>query len=192
MNRFARGPRSAVFLHGPARAFLFALAQGLTLLAGAQAQTTNQAPTNTSAVASTAEAGAQAQWRLLVSPYSFHWRPSAEHKRVWALGVERQASDASVVGASYFSNSFGQDSAYVYYGQRYQGLFGRPQLYAQWSVGMLYGYKGAYEDKVPLNNNGFSPGALLTGGWQFNREHSLAFHLLGDAGVMFEYAFRFR
>jgi hypothetical protein len=129
---------------------------------------------------------------LLVSPYSFHWRPSAEHRRVWAIGVERQTGDASLLGASYFSNSFGQDSAYVYYGQRYQGLWGRPQLYAQWSVGMMYGYKGNYEDKVPLNNNGFSPGALLTGGWQLTREHSLAFHMLGDAGVMFEWAYRFK
>ncbi|MFN7726314.1 MAG: ABC transporter ATP-binding protein [Rubrivivax sp.] len=167
------------------------MAQVLTLPAFAQAQAPTPAQAASPAPAAETDTDAP-KWRLLVSPYAFHWRPSAEHQRVWAVGVERQASDASVVGASYFSNSFGQDSAYVYYGQRYQGLFGRPQLYAQWSVGMLYGYKGAYEDKVPLNNNGFSPGALLTGGWQFTREHSLAFHLLGDAGVMFEWAYRFK
>jgi hypothetical protein len=191
MNRSVCGPRTAASQHGPARALLFAVAQVLTLPAFAQAQAPTPAQAASPAPAAETDTDAP-KWRLLVSPYAFHWRPSAEHQRVWAVGVERQASDASVVGASYFSNSFGQDSAYVYYGQRYQGLFGRPQLYAQWSVGMLYGYKGAYEDKVPLNNNGFSPGALLTGGWQFTREHSLAFHLLGDAGVMFEWAYRFK
>lgn len=169
---------------GPLGALLFALA----CLPAAPALAQLKAP----AAAASEPANGGEQWRLLASPYTHHWRYSAEHKHVWALGFERQAVDESVLGASYFTNSFGQPSAYVYYGQRYKGFFGQPDLFAQWSVGMLYGYKGKFEDKVPLNYKGFSPGALLTGGWQFTREQALALHLLGDAGVMFEWSYRLR
>jgi hypothetical protein len=132
-------------------------------------------------------------WRLFVSPYaSFHWRPSDEHKTVWAIGFERHRSDDWLAGASHFSNSFGQPSAYLYIGKRWDGFFGRPELFAQATGGLLYGYRGKYEDKVPLNNNGFSPGAVLTGGWQFNRQWSVAAHLLGDAAVMFQLSYDLR
>ena len=33
----------------------------------------------------------------------------------------------------------------------------------------MYGYRGEYEDKVPLNSNGFSPGLLLSLGWAFDK-----------------------
>ncbi len=130
--------------------------------------------------------------RLVVSPFTHHWRPSEEHRHVYALGAEWQRSDSWLGGASYFRNSFGQPSAYLYVGKRWEGLFGRPQLYGQVSGGLMYGYRGKYEDKVPLNNNGFSPGALVSMGWQFNRNASLTAHLLGDAGVMFQFGWDLR
>lgn len=133
----------------------------------------------------------QEEWRFAVSPFTHHWRPSAEHKRVWAIAVERQR-DESLIGASFFSNSFGQDSSYWYYGERYTGFWGKPKLFAQWSVGLLYGYRGQYEDKVPLNHKGFAPGALIGLGWNFDRESSAQFHLLGDAGVMLQLNYAFR
>lgn len=132
------------------------------------------------------------EWRFAVSPYTMHWRPSEEHKPVWAIGVERQRADDRLYGAAFFSNSFGQDSSYWYVGERYTGFWGRPQLFAQWSVGLLYGYRGAYEDKVPLNHKGFAPGALIGMGWNFDRESSAQFHLLGDAGVMLQVNYAFR
>ncbi len=127
-------------------------------------------------------------WRALVSPFSAHFRYSAEHRYVWGLGVERQRSDDWLGGASYFSNSFGQPSAYLYVGKRFGALFGQEQLFAQASGGMLYGYRGAYKNKVPLNYNGFSPGALVSLGWQFNKTSSATLHMLGDAGVMVQLA----
>jgi hypothetical protein len=57
-----------------------------------------------------------------------------------------------------FSNSFGQPSAYAFAGQRYLDPFGFENWYLQWTAGLLYGYVGEYEDKVPLNYKGFSPG----------------------------------
>lgn len=102
------------------------------------------------------------------------------------MGVERQLDAGWLAGASYFTNSFGQPSGYAYAGQRYTGLLGPPPLYLQWTAGILYGYKGEYKDKVPLNYGGFSPGAVVSLGWQFNRESAMQFNLLGDAGLMLQ------
>ncbi len=127
-------------------------------------------------------------WRVGVSPFSHHFRYSAEHKHVWALAAERQTPDDWLAGASYFRNSFGQPSAYVYLGKRYPALFGQEEIFAQFSAGLLYGYRGKYQHKVPLNYNGFSPGALVSMGWQFNKNNSVTVHLLGDAAFMVQLA----
>jgi len=130
--------------------------------------------------------GNPGHWRLVMSPFTQHFRYSPEHKPVWAVGVERQRDDGWLGGASHFRNSFGQPSAYVYFGQRTTDLWGQPSLYLQWSAGILYGYRGQYQHKVPLNVNGFAPGALVGLGWQLNKHASAQFHLLGDAGVMLQ------
>ena len=131
-------------------------------------------------------------WRVEVSPFSRHWRYSAEHTSVIALGVERQYNDRWLLGGSVFRNSFGQSSAYVYLGQRHGGIWQTPPLFFQWSAGIMYGYVGKYQSKVPLNYGGFSPGALVSLGWQFNRAASVVVHALGDAGVMLQFAVDFR
>jgi hypothetical protein len=128
-------------------------------------------------------------WRLAVSPYARHFRYSAEHKHVYAIGLERQRPDNWLAGVSYFRNSFGQPSSYTYLGKRFPALFGQEQLFGQFSAGMLYGYRGKYQNKVPMNYKGFSPGALVSLGWQFNRQTSFTAHMLGDAGVMFQFAY---
>jgi hypothetical protein len=137
-------------------------------------------------------AEAQGEWRFAVAPFAVHWRYSPEHKPVWALGIERERADGMFGGISYFSNSFGQDSSYAYIGQRYLGLGGRQEAYFLWSAGLLYGYRGQYEDKVPLNHNGFSPGALVALGWMIDRNASAQINVLGDAGVMLQLNYAFR
>jgi hypothetical protein len=128
-------------------------------------------------------------WRLVASPFSIHFRSSEEHEHVWAIGAERQSDNGWLYGGSYFSNSFGQDSGYLYFGQRYPGIFGEPPLFFQWSAGLLYGYKGKYENKVPLNYRGFSPGAVVSLGWQIDRQMSVQGNLLGDAALMLQVAY---
>lgn len=134
----------------------------------------------------------QAHWRVAVSPYTAHFRYSEEHRRVLALALERQRKDGWLAGGSHFSNSFGQPSAYLYVGRRFDLPFGPPELFGQVSGGLLYGYRGRFKDKVPFNHNGFSPGGLLTLGWQFNRRHAAAVHLLGDAGLMLQLSWDWR
>lgn len=131
-------------------------------------------------------------WRLVGSPYTYHFSADPDHEAVYAIGLERQRSDKWFWGGTYFSNSFGQPSGYLYVGQRYGNLFAVEQLFAQWSAGLLYGYKEPYEDKVPLNYNGFSPGAVFSLGWQFTRQFSVQANLLGTAGLMVQMSIDFR
>jgi hypothetical protein len=129
-----------------------------------------------------------AYWRIAVSPYTHHWRFSSEHRPVYALAVERHRDDGWLAGVSPFRNSFGQPSSYAYLGRRFDNLFGEPQLFGQFSAGILYGYKGRYKHKVPFNVRGFAPGALLSAGWRSQGGFSVTAHLLGDAGVMLQLA----
>jgi hypothetical protein len=125
-------------------------------------------------------------WRLAVSPFTQHWRPSDEHRMVRAVALERFGEDGRFWGVSYFTNSFGQPSAYAFVGQRYPGILGQPAMYAQWSGGIMYGYTGKYQHKVPLNVNGFSPGFVPSIGFKFTPNTALQYNLLGDAGVMLQ------
>jgi hypothetical protein len=132
-------------------------------------------------------------WRVAVSPWSVHFAPSEEHKPVVALALEWQRDDDWLWGGSYFTNSFGQPSAYVYLGQRIGHLLEvQPQLFAQWSAGMMYGYRGEYQHKVPFNSNGFSPGLLLSLGWAFDERSSAQINLLGSAGLMLQISYELR
>ncbi len=130
--------------------------------------------------------------RLVASPYTIHFSPSDEHEWVWGVGLEWQRPDQWMFGAVYFRNSFGQPSGYLYAGQRYYDFFGRRQLFLQWTAGLLYGYVDEYQDKVPFNQDGFSPGVVLSAGWQFDRRWNAQLNLLGNAGVMLQLSYDFR
>lgn len=127
-----------------------------------------------------------------MSPYTYHYSRDPNHRDVYMIGLERQRADGLVVGGSYFRNSFGQPSGYLYGGQRYNGIFSQEKLFAQWTVGLLYGYKEPYEHKVPLNHNGYSPGAVLSVGWQFSPMYSAQVNVLGTSALMFQLSADFR
>jgi hypothetical protein len=133
-------------------------------------------------------------WRLMGSPYTVHYHKDneGEHEPVYMIGLERQRSDGWVWGGVYFSNSFGQPSGYVYVGEKVIGFSRWDKLFFQWTAGVMYGYKEPYEDKVPFNYKGFSPGATVSLGWQFTREFSMQAITLGTAGMMFQAAWDFR
>ena len=126
-----------------------------------------------------------ARWRVVFAPYALHYSGDSDHKPVVLIGLERERPDGIVVGASIFSNSFGQPSTYVFGGQRLYRWSPSDPLYAEWSAGLLYGYVGQYKDKVPLNYKGFSPGITAGVGWQFTPKFAGQIHLLGNAGLLF-------
>ena len=112
---------------------------------------------------------------------------------MWLIGAERERADGSIAGAAFFSNSFGQDSGYVFpWGQIYRGVLDQPQMYAQWTAGMLYGYVGKYQHKVPLNSGGFSPAIVPALGWEFDSKQRVQVNLLGLNAVMFQFTQPFK
>ncbi len=125
------------------------------------------------------------------SPYTHHWSRSPEHKHVVLVSLDEQLLGNRFCGVSLFSNSFGQPSVYVYAGQQFNGVLGVPRLFVKLTAGILYGYVQPYEDKVPLNHNGFSPAIIPAIGYQLTPHDSVQIKVLGNAGLMFSYGRRF-
>jgi hypothetical protein len=124
---------------------------------------------------------------LMYSPFTHHYSPSDEHRYVWLVGVERERADGRLSGITYFSNSFGQPSTYIFpWGQSYRNLGGVQGLYAKWSGGLLYGYVEPYENKVPLNVNGFSPAIIPSLGFERNG-FGAQVNFLAAAGLMLQF-----
>ncbi len=169
------------------------------LAAAAHSQTASSVASPPTAATATATATATPEtapagdiWRVMVSPYTLHYHYSADHRNVYMLGLEKQRADGLVVGGSWFRNSFGQPSAYVYAGHRFRNFAPYEPLFAQLTAGVLYGYKPPFENKVPLNHNGFSPGAVLSVGWQFTPMISTQVNFLGTSALMFQVSADFR
>lgn len=138
-------------------------------------------------------------WELVIGPFAVHFSNESEHKHVYLLGIERNVpgapawsyADATIWGFSAFNNSFGQPSAYAYYGFRWDNLFGHPKWYAKISGGVIYGYKGEYEDKVPFNHDGFGLGIIPAIGYRVTPNDAVQIGTLGTAGLIFTYNRRF-
>ncbi|WP_394789918.1 ABC transporter ATP-binding protein [Rhodoferax sp.] len=148
----------------------------LGLAGGAMAQTTD-APA----------ADGPYRWRVELSPHTTHFSYNAEHRPVHLIGLERESTaDNTFYGLALFSNSFGQDSGYLYLGKSYYGVFDSlPKVYLKWSAGIIYGYKPPYENKVPLNYKGFSPGLIPGIGWRFGSGWNAQVDMLGTAGLTY-------
>jgi hypothetical protein len=132
-------------------------------------------------------------WRVYASPLTIHFSSSPDHRAVYSLGVERQYPDGFLFGAAAFRNSFGQPSAYAYGGYRLEAPFSSvPELFLQASAGILYGYKEPYENKVPFNHHGVSPGAVVAVGWEFTRAFSAQINILGDSAFQLQLSFDLR
>ena len=128
----------------------------------------------------------------MFSPATLHYHYSEDHRHVYSLGVERQRDDGYLLGATWFRNSFGQPSAFLYAGYRFTNFTPFEPLYAQVIGGLLYGYKPPFEDKVPFNHNGYSPGAVLGVGWQFTPAVAAQLNFLGNAALMLQFSVDFR
>ena len=149
------------------------------------------APENTS-VQGLREPPSDELWRLTGSPYTYHYSQDSAHRNVYMLGVEKQFPHRFILGGALFRNSFGQPSAFIYAAKRLNGFTDMERLFAQVAAGVLFGYRGLYSDKVPLNYSGFSPGAVLSVGWQFTPMWSVQLNLLGNSAAMLQVSADFR
>lgn len=130
-------------------------------------------------------------WDLTLSPYTYHWSNSAEHKNVTLVALDRRSDKNGFCGLALFNNSFGQPSAYLYMGKRWDGLLGNPKLFTKLSFGLIYGYRGAYKNKIPANNFGVAPAVVPSLGYEITPRDSAQVYVLGTAGVLFAYVRRF-
>jgi hypothetical protein len=154
--------------------FWAALAMALTSSLGLAAE--DEAPK---------EPGSDGAWRLEFSPFTHHYHFDAEHKLVWAVGLERESPSHSLYGFTAFSNSFGQPSAYGYYGRVYNHVWDRfDALYLKWTIGVIYGYKVPFDDKIMFNYHGFSPAIIPAVGWRLDKSWSAQVNFLGTAAIM--------
>jgi hypothetical protein len=130
-------------------------------------------------------------WNLLLSPYTHHWRYNPDHKHVFLAALEKRLPHDRFCGAAFFSNSFGQPSTYVYAGKQWDGVLDQHKLFTKVSVGLIYGYKGPYQHKIPFNDYGVAPAIIPSLGWHFTPQESAQVMVLGTAGLLFAYGRRF-
>lgn len=134
-------------------------------------------------------AGEGVKLRLQLSPLTFHWGPrDPEDRNVFLIGVEREHPNGHIDGIAYFSNTFGQDSVYLFpFGAVYNGVFSVPKLSLKWTAGVIYGYKAPFDKKVPLNYKGFAPAIIPAVTYAFSPQWSGQLNLLGTQGVMLQF-----
>lgn len=95
-------------------------------------------------------------WYLQTSLYTKHYSPDPDHNNHQDLiGLERDQASGWLFGAATFRNSFSQRSYYAYAGKRYESA--DYPVYIKLTGGLLEGYKGDYQDKIPLNRFGVAP-----------------------------------
>ena len=97
-----------------------------------------------------------------------------------------------LAGGATFKNSYDQQTLYLYGGGRYDyHLSENTKAYAKLTAGLLYGYRGEYKDKIPLNNLGVAPVILPAFGVS-HRRMNLEVVPFAAAGMMVNAGFYFR
>ena len=108
------------------------------------------------ALAANGVQASDARWLLQTSVFTSHYNPKPEHNNHQELvGLEYTRDDEWLMGGASFLNSFSQRSLYVYTGRRFD--LGDGPLFAKLTGGLMHGYRGEYDDKIPLNRFGVAP-----------------------------------
>ena len=112
----------------------------------------------------------------------FHENPAHVDKQKLIL-AEWNITEQWLVGASFFDNSFGQPTEYVYGGWRYRPFEKLQPFYVKVSAGLTHGYTGQYRDKIPFNHSGIAPIVIPSIGYCISRFCS-ELVLFGGAGML--------
>ena len=112
----------------------------------------------------------------------FHYDAAHDDHQNLILG-EWNITEQWLVGASFFHNSFGQPSQYVYGGYRFRPFQKLQPLYFKISAGLVHGYTDEYQDKIPFNSSGIAPVIVPSVGYCFNRYCS-ELVIFGGAGLL--------
>ena len=167
-------------------ASLVATALLYMLATGALAQSPSSSPPvpPASQAESVSEPWRTDRFYLETSLYTRHFSNDPAHvdKQKLVLG-EWNITEQWLVGASFFDNSFGQPTQYVYGGWRYRPFEQLQPFYVKVSAGLTHGYKDQYRDKIPFNHSGIAPIVIPSIGYCFSRVCS-ELVLFGGAGML--------
>ena len=112
----------------------------------------------------------------------FHYDPAHNNRQNLILG-EWNLNREWLAGAALFKNSFGQTSQYVYGGYRLRPVENMQPLYVKLSAGLVHGYTGQYQGKIPFNGAGIAPVVVPSVGYCLNR-FCAEFVVFGAAGTL--------
>jgi hypothetical protein len=164
-------------------------AQALPVPGASQSTTSSPPDVPTSQATAPSAWDAPEPWRtdrfyLETSVYTthFHYDPAHDDHQHLILG-EWNITEQWLVGASVFDNSFGQASQYVYGGYRFRPFETLQPLYFKVSAGLVHGYTGQYQNKIPLNNSGIAPVIVPSVGYCLSRFCS-ELVIFGTAGAL--------
>jgi len=126
-----------------------------------------------------------ARWLFQTSVYTRHYRFDPRHNNhQHLLNLERWGAAGNGLGVAFFDNSFGQPSQYVYGGKFWRPFDSSvPLLHVKLTAGLISGYKGEYQDKIPYNRNGIAPAIIPSVGLS-GRRFTGEVVLLWNAGAM--------
>ena len=121
---------------------------------------------------------------LETSVYTRHFNYDPDHVNQQKLLLgEWNVTEQWLVGAALFDNSFGQSSQYVYGGYRFRPFEKLQPLYIKISAGLVHGYSGEYQDKIPFNSSGVAPVIIPSVGYCISRYCSEVV-IFGTAGLL--------
>jgi hypothetical protein len=118
------------------------------------------------------------------SLYTDHFSsdPAHDNHQKLILG-EWNITENWLVGGSFFDNSFGQPSQYFYGGYRFRPIPEQQPFYIKVSAGLVHGYTGQYQNKIPFNHSGVAPIIVPSVGYCITRVCS-ELVIFGGAGVL--------
>jgi len=114
-----------------------------------------------------------------------HYSSSDDHAGTPIFtSIRVQRPDNWQYGLALFNNSFGQFSQYAFGGYRWE-LYGTlKNFHVIGTAGIIHGYTGKFEDKIPFNYEGWSPGLSLGVGYKKGK-FGADVTTLGAAGLLF-------
>ncbi|HCZ15533.1 MAG TPA: hypothetical protein DHV85_13265 [Candidatus Accumulibacter sp.] len=167
-DRSARWRRWAMPLVGSVFATL-ALAAPAAIAQGAPAPSTSSVP----------GWDAPEPWRtdryyLQTSVASAHFDQDEQNNALELINAEwrldkRWLAGQVLVGAATFQNSFDQATWYAYGGLLWRPVDAVQPFYLKLTAGVLHGYRGKYQDKIPFNDSGYAPVILPGMGYCYKR-----------------------
>lgn len=109
---------------------------------------------------------------VYTSLHTQHFSPQPEHVNDQNMfGMEMRMMNNWSYGATFFDNSFGQRSQYLYTGYEWHisnfTTLGTIRQYFKLTGGLIHGYKDEYEDKIPFNGLGVAPAIVPTYGLKY-------------------------